>query len=48
MHGKKSRKEKGKGKITNEKPISLFPLKPEEALKKFLEIPAEKKKRSTH
>jgi hypothetical protein len=44
---KKTGKKKGKRKKTYEKPISLYPLKPEEVLKKFLQIPPEKKKRST-
>jgi hypothetical protein len=39
-------KETGKKKVTNEKPISLYPFKPEEVLKKFLEIPPEKKKKT--
>ena len=34
-------------KITNDKPISLYPLKPEEAIKKLLQTQPEKKKRST-
>lgn len=43
--GKKTGKEKTERKITNEKPISLYPLKPEEALKFFLGIPLPKKKK---
>jgi len=41
---KKTDKKKGKGKITNEKPISLFPLKPEEVIEKLLHIVPEKRK----
>lgn len=44
---KKTEKKKGKRKVTYEKPISLYPLKPEEALRKLLQTPPEKKKRST-
>jgi hypothetical protein len=41
MEKKTGKKEK---KITNEKPISLYHLKPEEVLKKLLQTPANKKK----
>jgi len=36
-------KKKREKKITNEKPISLYPLKTEEALKKLLTTPPPKK-----
>ncbi|MCI0708456.1 MAG: hypothetical protein L0Y80_13340 [Ignavibacteriae bacterium] len=39
---KKERKEK---RTTNEKPISLYPLSTEEAIKKLLQAPAPKKKK---
>jgi len=39
---KKSRKEKAK---TNEKPVSLYPLSPEEALRALLKIRAPEKQR---
>ena len=41
MEKKTGKKEERK--ITNEKPISLYPYKPEEVLKKLLEIPPEEK-----
>jgi hypothetical protein len=45
---KKTREKKDEQKVTNEKPISLYPLQPEEAIKKLLQItPSKKKKRST-
>lgn len=37
-------KKTGEKKITNEKPLSLYPFKPDEVLKKFLQIPAPTKK----
>jgi hypothetical protein len=43
---KKTRKKRDEKKITNEKPISLYPLKPEEALKRLLEVSLHKKKPS--
>jgi hypothetical protein len=44
---KKTGKKRETKKITNDKPISLYPLKPEEAIKKLLQTQPEKKKRST-
>jgi hypothetical protein len=37
-------KKTGEKKTTNEKPLSLYPLKTEDALKKLLQIPPPKKK----
>jgi hypothetical protein len=39
-------KKTGEKKTTNEKPLSLYPLKPEDALKKFLQIPPPKKSKA--
>lgn len=36
-------KKQSETKVTNEKPISLYPLKFEEALKKILQVTTEKK-----
>jgi hypothetical protein len=41
---KKTRKKKTETKTTNEKPISLYPLKPEEVLKKLLQVKPSKNK----
>jgi len=45
---KKARKKKGEDRPnhTSEKPVSLYHLTPEEALKKLLQVPPEKDKRT--
>ena len=40
-------KKEEENKVTNEKPISLHPLTPEEAIKKLLQTQPEKKKKPT-